>query len=353
MVLLDNLGRLPSGAVATLLSLWPLLFILGGLENVLRGEDLAMATFGISFGVIFLLYNFGQLPWNAWDMLFRLWPLFIVAIGLDLLLGKRSIWLGLLGAVIILLLGAGLWSITSPRMAGEMNALNSEVISQPIGDAERARIYLNPTVGEVKLQALKDSKDLLAGRVKPLRGERIVQNPYSVEDGRGFVWLRSFGEMMWTGSQSFSGPTWDLGASPDLPLELEISMAVGEATADLTGLQIENVRMNLAVGKATLVLPETGSFDADLNVAIGEFEIQVPAGLGVKIKNNGGLAGFTVPSGWTKDGNTYTSPGYAAAKDKVTIEVSTAIGGTVVKIKINNIEAALWRRFNIVLYLNI
>src|SRR5512139_2113401 len=143
VVLLDNLGRLPEGAGTTLLKLWPLLFILGGLENVLRGEDLAGAAFGISFGVIFLLHNFGQLPWNAWDMLFRLWPLFIVAIGLDLLLGKRSIWLGLLGAAIILLLGAGLWSINIPRIAGAMNPVNSEVISQPAGDAERARLYLN------------------------------------------------------------------------------------------------------------------------------------------------------------------------------------------------------------------
>lgn len=333
VVLLDNLGRLPEGAAGTLISLWPLLFILGGLENVLRGEDLAGATFGIGFGVIFLLHNFGQLPWNAWDMLFRLWPLFIVAIGLDLLLGKRSVWLGMLGAVIILLLGAGLWSLTSPRTAEGMNAVNSEVISQPAGDAERARIYLNPTVGSLKLQALKDSKDLLAGRIRPLRGERIVQNPYSVEDGQGYVWLRSFGEMMWTTNHSISGPTWDLGASPDLPLDLEISMAVGEATADLTGMQIENVRVNLAVGKATVVFPEDSAFDADLSLAIGEFEIIVPDGLGVRVTNNGALSGFSVPSGWTKNGKTYTSPGYDSAEHKVMIEVNTAIGSVVVKEK--------------------
>lgn len=333
VVLLDNLGRLPEGALSTLLRLWPLLFILGGLENVLRGEDLAGATFGIGFGVIFLLHNFGQLAWNAWDMLFRLWPLFIVAIGLDLLLGKRSIWLGMLGALIILLLGAGLWSITAPRMAAGMTALNSETISQPVGEAERARIYLNPAVGSLKLQALKDSKDLLAGRIRPLRGERIVQNPYSVEDGQGYVWLRSFGEMMWTGNQSITGPTWNLGASPDLPIDLEISMAVGEATADLTGMQIENLRVNLAIGKATVVLPEGSSFDANLDLAIGEFEIRVPGGLGVRVRNNGALSGITVPSGWTKNGKVYTSPGYDSAAHKVTIDVSMAIGGVVVKEK--------------------
>jgi hypothetical protein len=332
VILLDNLGRLPEGAASTLLRLWPLIFILGGLENLVRGEDMAMATFGVSFGVIFLLNNFGMLPWNAWDMLFRLWPLFIVAIGLDLLLGKRSMWLGLLGAVIILLLGAGLWSITAPRTAVGMTAVNSETISQPVGSAERARIYLNPAVASLKLQALENSKDLLAGHVKPLKGERIVQNPYSVENGQGFVWLRSMGEMMWVGSQNID-TTWDLGASPDVPIDLEISMAVGEMTADLTGMQIENVRMSLAVGKGTLILPEDSSFEAKLDLAIGQFEIQVPEGLGVKVKYNGGLSGFTAPDGWIKDGNTYTSPGYSAAKNKVSIEVSTAIGGVVVKMK--------------------
>lgn len=331
VILMDNIGQLPAGAGATLLKLWPLLFILGALENVLRGEDLAGAAFGMGFGVIFLLHNFGMLPWNAWDMLFRLWPLFFIAIGLDLLFGKRSVWMGLLGAAILVLLAAGLWSVSAPRAVADMNAVTSETISQPIGGAKQARIYLNPAVGSVRLDALTGSKELLAGRVTPLQGEKIVQNPYTVDDGKGFIWLRSTGEMMYTGNQSLSGPNWDLGASPDLPLDLEISMAVGEATADLAGLQVENLRMSMAVGKITVVLPEGSSFNADLSMAVGGVEIVVPKGVGVKIRNNGALSGIDVPNGWTKNGKTYTSPGYADAKDKVEIAVSTAVGGVTVR----------------------
>ncbi len=51
----------------------------------------------------------GILAWTAWG-LFRLWPLILVAIGIDLLVGRRSTWGAILAGVLIaVLLGGGLW----------------------------------------------------------------------------------------------------------------------------------------------------------------------------------------------------------------------------------------------------
>ena len=100
-------------------------------------------------------------------MLFRLWPLFVVAIGLDLVLGKRSILFGLLGAVTVLILGVGIWSLTAPRMASGTTAVGGEQISQPIGAAERARLKLNPAAADFELGALRDSQMLISGRIRP------------------------------------------------------------------------------------------------------------------------------------------------------------------------------------------
>ena len=41
----------------------------------------------IGLGVVFLLNNLGILDWSIWEILLRLWPVLLVAAGLDLILG--------------------------------------------------------------------------------------------------------------------------------------------------------------------------------------------------------------------------------------------------------------------------
>lgn len=43
----------------------------------------------IVFGIVFLLNNFGILSWSIWAFLWKLWPVFLISWGLDLLLGKK------------------------------------------------------------------------------------------------------------------------------------------------------------------------------------------------------------------------------------------------------------------------
>ena len=45
----------------------------------------------IGLGSVFLLINLGVLSWSVWTVIFRLWPVLLVAAGLDLLLGRRSV----------------------------------------------------------------------------------------------------------------------------------------------------------------------------------------------------------------------------------------------------------------------
>ena len=44
----------------------------------------------IAIGAAFLLSNMGLLSWSAWGLL-RLWPLILMAIWIDLLIGRRSV----------------------------------------------------------------------------------------------------------------------------------------------------------------------------------------------------------------------------------------------------------------------
>ena len=61
----------------------------------------------ISAGVGLLLNNLGLLPANSWILLARLWPLALVLLGIDLIIGRRSLIGAIISGVITLLVIAG------------------------------------------------------------------------------------------------------------------------------------------------------------------------------------------------------------------------------------------------------
>ena len=63
----------------------------------------------IGLGVVFLLNNLGILSWSVWEVIFRLWPILLVAIGLDLLVGRRSTLGSLLALALTLIILLRLW----------------------------------------------------------------------------------------------------------------------------------------------------------------------------------------------------------------------------------------------------
>ena len=66
----------------------------------------------IALGLLFLLTNLGVLSPGVWDTLWRLWPFALIAVGVEVLVGRRTRWgglavLGFLWGVVTLALGPG------------------------------------------------------------------------------------------------------------------------------------------------------------------------------------------------------------------------------------------------------
>jgi hypothetical protein len=69
-----------------------------GLDNILTRQGVAAPTIFIAVGTVILLDNLNIVQWNVWQVILSLWPVLIVAIGLDLLVARRSIWGAVAGA---------------------------------------------------------------------------------------------------------------------------------------------------------------------------------------------------------------------------------------------------------------
>src|SRR4030065_94248 len=150
LFLLENFGALTCDVWDTLISLWPLLLVAFGLDGILRREGITGPVLLIGLGTVFLLNNLGYLSLNVWAAIVQLWPVLIIAIGLDVMLRHRSaVWqlLGLVIALAVLVASLGLMGIQVNRA----RALTSEQISQPLQGASQAMVKLKPAVGALPL----------------------------------------------------------------------------------------------------------------------------------------------------------------------------------------------------------
>lgn len=280
----------------------------------------------IGLGVVFLLSNLEVLPWSVWEVIFRLWPVLLVAVGLDLIFGRRSFLGSLLSLVLTLALVVGaLWLLWAGFGVGQ--ELTAEEISQALEGATQAEVVIAPAAGRLHIEALQDSNSLVAGVVHLSSGEKLARDYEVEEDGRAVFALQSEG----LGVPGVGGWgdewVWDLGLHPDVPLELEIDLGAGQSNVDLMGLTVSDLRVSMGVGQTTIILPDEGDFRAEISGAIGEIVVLVPKDLAVRVRTSTGLVGSKLSGEFRRQGDVYTSPGYESAQNRVDLDVSLAIGG--------------------------
>ena len=284
----------------------------------------------IGLGIILLLNNLGILEWSVWEVILRLWPVLLIAWGLDLIIGRRSIWGSLLALVLIVALLAGaLWLFGAGIGTGRVVA--AEEIRQALDGATQAEVVIAPAVGTLYIEALPESANLVEGAIRLGSGERATPE-FAVEGETATFTLRSEGMAFGPFVGSWDDQRgWDLGLNPDVPLQLKVSLSVGESDVDLTGLTVSDLEVSMGVGQTTVILPDEGRFRAKIEGAIGQTIVVIPEGMAARIHVDTGLAGRQLSDEYQRHGDVYTSPGYESADNRVDLQVSQAIGNVTIR----------------------
>lgn len=326
--LLRNTGAVSGDFLNSLLPYWPIILILMGLDSIYRREGWIGATLVIALGVVFLLSNLGYLSLSVWQVLIRLWPLFLVAAGLDLLVGRRS-WLGsLLGLLLILAILVGsLWVMGGSVFS--VRGLPTSQLEQALDGATQARVVINHDAGSLRLEASDDNQMLLVGS-GPVGEGRTFTKDYQNQDGKANLVVRVSGEdgPMVNTNQS----TYDYQLNSTIPIELEINQGAGEVDLNLAQLRITDLNADQAVGQITVLLPAS-TFTGNIDGAIGQITIIVPKDVGLKILASTALVSVQAPSDFQKTDQVYTSANFDQATTQIELKVNLAIGTVKIEVQ--------------------
>lgn len=282
-----------------------------------RGTFSLLGLILVALGVIFLLQNLGVLGWGIWGTLWSFWPVILVLIGLNILLGGRSPWL-MLGITAVVLIGIIAAAVVIERSRSSAVATS---FSQPLQGITGTEAKIDFGAGELLIGSLPpDSPSLVEGKGYP-----EVKQDFRRQDGTGVLNLSVPGRAFWP----FGGKGLRLEASfsPQVPLELTVKAGASDAQVDLTNLQVRRLQVDVGASRLSLRLPsKAGATEAEVRAGAADVSIIIPQGVAARIAAETGLGSFNVDtSRFPKAGDRYESPDFATATNRVDLTVKSGV----------------------------
>lgn len=251
----------------------------------------------------------------------------------------------------------------------EVGEMQDERRSIPLAGAESATVEILFGAGDLEIEA-GTSDDLFSGhfRYNVERWEPQVtydDNVLAIKQG-GY-------EEDWGIPTGMTRNEWDLEFSPEIPLEMDITLGAGEGSLDFTGLQLATLDMDMGAGDFTLRFDEpneiemdqltldtgasklevrhignagpkqvtlqggvgdialdfTGAWDRSAEVRIttgvGSLTLRLPDDVGVRVETEGGLS-HVEASGLKREGNLYVNDAFGETEPELRVYITTGVG---------------------------
>jgi len=245
-----------------------------------RSGSLLFPLVLIAAGILLLLSNLGLIQGDVWPSLLRYWPVLIVALGLDLLLGRPSFGAALgtlIFACFALALGAGLFHLFAPNVW----TIKRHLLSYPVAEVASATIALSCERCAIAIDEPAAAEQLIEGTAAVRMDERLHQtSSLDASTGGASYSLMSEARLPFQLSSSREDLPWDIRLTTDLPLTISVSTE-GALELDLRPFLVS--RLDVTAGRSLCVLWLPQRTDSTIYVSGDDIVIRVPDGIGVRI----------------------------------------------------------------------
>lgn len=295
-----------------LMRLWPLILVVIGAVRVVRGlpspHRSADGLGSIALGVVLLASTLGYRPWTIWVSVISLWPVALVAAGLDLI-GKsiEREWLRVASSLLFtgaLLYGAFVMPAGSWGMPLSMGAATDAFRTDVVASEPAASGAASVEAGGTKLrigagEGLASIRGVAARGARPSLQSRVVGDVAEVDvtqPRRSGAWIGTAG-----------GADLDVRLGRGLRWDrLMVRTGAVSADVDLRDLHVRTVEAQ--VGATDLVV-SVGSgaptVTVDIQAGVSAITVRVPHDARVDVSLDGAFTATSMPSGFRlRSGNT-------------------------------------------------
>ncbi len=324
VLLMTNMNTLPGNLWDYVAKYWPVLFILSGLDHIYQGKNWVGAVILVGLGGVLLAGNLNQLPWSGLDLLLRLWPVLIVAAGLDLMMQGRT---STLGAVLIVLLAVALVAgMVWIGFAAPGSAATAPIeVNQPLQGAQSASVILTILTGNANIAGGAESSQLISGTVFMPNQVRAKES-YSVNGGEGRYELQPASNTRMPVFGSVNDKQTDLKVNSSIPTDLNLTLIAGVENLDLRAIKTSALETENIFGRTVITLPSNGRFTGKAGVIFGELIVRVPRGVPVEFNMDTVIVGKDFPQDFLREGDKILSPEAASGRADIVLSLENVFG---------------------------
>ncbi|HEY4694393.1 MAG TPA: DUF5668 domain-containing protein [Candidatus Nanoarchaeia archaeon] len=284
----------------------------------------------ITLGIIFLLNNFGLLPWELWSHLWKFWPILLILFGLEIIIGRHSSPRGLVILLALIFL-VPIVLILNP-LTGNPLATSKETFVKPLANLTRARVNFQMQSANIKINSLEaSSTSAFKGEI---RYSQLLPKPALKED-------KLSGEGSYTFSQSSPkglpflsnlGNSANFELSRLIPLEINLKVTSGVLILNLSNLKVDLIEVESAAGQVNITFAKDYSTKVFIRTNAGLVSLTIPPEVAASIKTEANFKAVKLnESRFPKVGDTYKSPDFTAKPFKVEVEISGQAASVEVK----------------------
>lgn len=286
----------------------------------------------ILLGVILLANNFQILPWSLWYELLRLWPAILIAIGVDLIFRKSSLYfLQIISPLVIIAAIGGAVYLSQADRAYEITdrALRFE---QPLSPKlKQADIEISFGAGILRLEG--GSAYLFEGDFTTPSWLRPKMR-YKVVGEKGFLELSEEGERgRFQFSQLGKEHSWNLRLNNEIPLTLKIETGASSNYLDISSLKVTYLELKAGASKNEIKFGALNSIQAKIEVGVSQIKLFIPGSIGIRIEADTALTSNNLNElDLIKEGNIYISRHYSTAETRLDLELKVGVSSLTVEL---------------------
>jgi hypothetical protein len=251
----------------------------------------------IAAGILLLLANLGYVQIDVGELVRRFWPLLLVALGLEILLGAAI---------------------------SRRTRATPERVSVGLDGAQRADLRIVFGAGVLLVGPAASGmlvQGTLEGGVRTRRG------------GPGEMELRSDTDAWWGGAWRGRPSRWDIGVTTEVPLALRIETGASRAQVDLAAVRLTRLVLRVGASETSVRLPvPQGHVTVEADIGAASVGFELPPGVAARVHSTMGLGSSDVDERrFERHGRARVTPGFDTAADRLELDIRGGVGSVSVR----------------------
>lgn len=285
----------------------------------MKNKELGGLIF-IIIGILLLLFNMGTINFNVFISLLDLWPLILIAIGINIIFKNNRVisyitW-GLLFVIIII------FSISTQGISNTSIRSNDIVIEK---FPETKYGSLNLDTGASKIIMDSTDKHLLSA---DLRGRQLdLKQEYNNNNETAIINFQSGMFKIRDRDRERHNTLYNFYLNKDVIWDIDLNLGAVSCEMNLEDIPVRRIDLDSGAADLTFILGNKHNLDFEIDAGASNINIIIPQDVGLKIEIDSALSSSNIKDLNLIDrGDYYTSQNYDDANIILNFDIDMGVG---------------------------